>query len=458
MTVGARQLAPAVLVMAVILGGCAARVPSSPPAIVSPKFPELLEPAVPPGLGTPAAIERHEVGWRWLQNGDLRSAERNFAAALKQAAGFYPAQVGLGYVALAGKQFKDALVHFDRAVVANPRYAPALAGRAEALLATGDSAQALQSIEAALQADPSQTAVRSRVEVLKFRSQQQQVTVARKLAESGKLQEARTAYQSAIAASPETPFLHRELADVERLAGHPEPALAHARRAAELDPDDPRTQIVLGQLYEEAGDHARAADAYASAAALQPDEMLSEKIASLRARAAFEAMPAEYREIAEAPAVTRAQLAALLAVRLQELLAQARRVSAVVITDTRGSWATPHILSVTRGGVMEVYPNHTFQPDAAVRRVDLAQAASRVLELIAAGNPKLAAAWRNARTRKFPDVGPRHLNYPAASLAVEAGVLPTAPDGAFQLARPVSGAEAIEAVNRLQELADFPSR
>ena len=53
------------------------------------------------------------------------------------------------------KKHKDALLHFDRAVVVNPRYAPALGGRAEALLALGEETEALQSIEAALQADPS---------------------------------------------------------------------------------------------------------------------------------------------------------------------------------------------------------------------------------------------------------------------------------------------------------------
>ena len=48
---------------------------------------------------------------------------------------------------------------------------------------------------------------------------------------------------------------------------------------------------------------------------------------------------------------------------------------------------------------------------------------------------------------------PGHLNYPAASLAVEAGVMTTAPDGSFQLTRPVTGAEAVAAVDKLAELA-----
>ena len=40
--------------------------------------------------------------------------------------------------------------------------------------------------------------------------------------------------------------------------------------------------------------------------------------------------------------------------------------------------------------------------------------------MVAAENPRLAAAWRNVR-RRFPDLSPGHLSHPAAALAVEAG-------------------------------------
>jgi Tetratricopeptide repeat/S-layer homology domain len=294
--------------------------------------------------------------------------------------------------------------------------------------------------------------------VLRLRTQQQDITTARTLAEAGRLEEARAAYEAAIAASPQSPFLVRELAEVERRAGRIDAALEHATRAAALEPDEPRTQVILGEIYEARGDFGRAAEAYSTAAALQPDAALREKAEAMRARAALESMPPEYREIPTSATVTRGQLAALIAVRLEPQISQARRVNAVVITDTRTHWAAQYILSVARAGVMEVYPNHTFQPETIVRRVDLALATSRVLELLAAQNPDLAASWRNARSRKFPDVGPRHLHYPAASLAVEAGVMSTTEDGSFQLTRAVTGAEAMAAVETLQQLGGRSSR
>jgi len=446
-----------VVCLLAVAAGCAAKLPPSPPAVTAPRYPDYIVPGVPRGVGTPAAVERHMAGWGWLQAGDLRAAERNFAAALKQSASFYPAEVGLGYVALANKKQKEALLHFDRAVVVNPRYAPALSGRAEALLALGEEKEALQSLDAALQADPSLTVLRTRIDVLRFRGQQQEIETARRLAQAGQLDDARGAYIGALETSPDSPFLHRELADVELRAGRLDAALNHASRAAALEPDESRTHVLLGEIYEAQGDVAKAAEEFSAALALQPDEALKSRVEKLRDRAAFAAMPPEYRTIESSPALTRSQLAALFAVQLEPLLSSARNVNAIVITDTRGHWASPYILTAARSGVMEVYPNHTFQPDEVVRRAEMARAVSRVLELVAQRNPQLAAAWR-ASQRKFPDLGPGHPNFPTAALAVDAGVMATEADGSFQLTRPVAGSEAVASITRLAQLAGQPAR
>lgn len=444
-----QALAVAILALAT---ACAPKTVALPPTAGAPKFPDFIFPAAPDGVGTPATLERHDLAWRWLQAGDVRAAERNFASAAKQSPGFYPAEAGLGYAALARKDHKEAAEHFDRAVVANPRYAPALAGRGEALLGLGEREQALKSFEAALGADPRLETLRSRVEVLRFRGLQDDLGEARKLADSGKLREAKSVYEAAIAASPQSPFLYRELATVERREGDFASALTHAQKASELDPNDSRSLALIGEIYETQKDFTKASDAYAASVAVEPNEALSNKIEDLRARAAFEAMPEEYRTIEISPIVTRGQLAALLGVRLDDLLKRTRSKNAVVVTDTRGHWAAAWILPVVRAGLMEAYPNHTFQPQSPVRRADLAQAASRVLTQLAAENPRLAASWRDSK-RQFPDVTPGHLSYPAAALAVEAGVMTTVEDGSFQLARPVTGSEALAAVKALEDLA-----
>ena len=77
--------------------------------------------------------------------------------------------------------------------------------------------------------------------------------------------------------------------------------------------------------------------------------------------------------------------------------------------------------------------------------------------MVRAPSRHLSRAWQSARG-KFSDITQGHLAYPAASVAVAAGVMNPAADGSFQPARIVTGAEAVEAVARLQAMADGPAR
>ena len=83
--------------------------------------------------GQPAAAN-HDLGWRLLQAGDLKNAEREFNTALKTAPAFYPAEAALGWLEIARKDAKAALPHFDRALERQPKDLSSLVGRGQALL------------------------------------------------------------------------------------------------------------------------------------------------------------------------------------------------------------------------------------------------------------------------------------------------------------------------------------
>jgi hypothetical protein len=178
---------------------------------------------------------------------------------------------------------------------------------------------------------------------------------------------------------------------------------------------------------------------------------------ALRARVALAKLPEPYRAIEAAPSVTRGDLAALVAVRLSSLVHATAPTATVVITDVRGHWAESWIMDVARAGVLPPYDNHTFQPRAIVRRVDLAEAVSRLLLRVAMLTPGQSHPWQNSRGR-FMDVSTTHLSYPAVSVAVASGVMPVNADDAFDPSRPVTGAEATDAIARLEAMTRPASR
>lgn len=433
-----------------MLAGCAARL-ALPPTAIPPQFPDLVFPDVPPDLQRSTVAPQHDLAWRWLQAGDTRNAEKGFAAILKISPTFYPSEAALGLVKLATRDYNDALAHFDQTLQRSGVYLPALLGRAETLLALKRDVDALGTFQAALAVDGSLDPAKRWVEVLQFRLLQANLSNAQNAAEAGRNAEAIAAYQQAIAASPQSAFLYRELGAVERKNGNPDAALEHYQKATELEPSDPSAWRGIGEILEARDDYPAAVEAYGQSIALEPSTAIQERITRLRVQLALARMPAEYRQIPASPALTRGELAALVGVRFEKLLEGMGPGAAVVVTDTREHWAAPWIFSVTRAGVIDAYPNHTFQPLSIVRRSDLAQVVSQLLNLIGRRNPAVAASWKKAQPT-IADVGPGNLNYGAVSLAVQSGVMPLLEGGTFQMSRPVSGAEGATTIERLEKL------
>lgn len=436
--------------LAALVTACAPKAPVVAPGAA--RYPDYPFPTVPPGLqAAPSIVEAHEQAWALLQSGDARRAAQRFAAVVKQQPGFFPSRTGEGFTDLARRDYRAAVSAFDAALKGAPQYGPALVGRGEALLGLGRDAEGLASLEAAVAADPGLTDVRRRVEALRFRSVQEAIGAAQAAAQAGRWDEARARYLDAVAASPDSAFLYRELSVVERRAGRVDDALAHARQAVTRDPSDVPAQVLLGELLEEGGQWDDAIKAYEAAQRLDPTPEIAERVDRIRQRLAAAKLPDEYRAIPGASRVTRGDLAALIGVRVDAFTRASGRSAPVLVTDVRGHWAQTWIMAVVRAGFMEVYNNHTFQPRALVRRSDLAQAASRVLATVATRDQGRAAPWRQAKVR-FSDIGPGHLHYQAASTAVAAGVLPLGDGEAFQPSRLVTGAEAVEAVTRLESI------
>jgi tetratricopeptide (TPR) repeat protein len=445
---GALALAALTLVLLAVVAGCARRTP--PPALPTAiKHPDFMFPEIPQALQRAPGVEHIEPGWRYLQNDEFRNASREFAAALKRNPGLYPANAGEGYVALARGEGDSALVAFDAALRGASTYMPALVGRAQTLLAMKRDDDALAAFEAVLKVDPSRADVQRRIDVLRFRNVQQVIEAARQAASAGQLEDARVAYERAVATSPDSAFLHRELGIVQRRAGNVDAALGHFRRAVELDSLDAVSLVEIGDLLAQRGDFAGAEASYRRAAALETSAELTAKIAAAAGNAREARLPAEFKAIAGAAQVTRGDLAALIGVRFERRLASAPQRQ-LVVTDVAGHWAAPWITAVARAGVIEPFENHTFQPRAAVRRGDLAAAVSGLLMIAAADDPALRQ--RLAERPKIADMSAGHLSYAAASAAIVSGVMPLVDGGRFQVNRVVTGAEAVEAIERLRTM------
>ena len=315
----------------------------------------------------------------------------------------------------------------------------------------GAKRDALASFEAALDVDPSLTDVRQRAEVLRFRGVQDVIEAARAAAKSGRVPEARAAYERAIAASPESAFLYRELGVLERRAGNMEQALSRLRRATELDPLDATAFVQLAELLESRQDFAGAEAAYRKAVELDPSPELEARLAAVAKNAREAQLPPEFKAALSAAQITRGDLAALIGVRLEPLVRAAPDPSgrddryarplgrAVDHASGRGGHHARRSRT-TRSSRMRPCAAATWRRRSAVS-----------LTLVASSDPALRA--RLAQRPAIADMNRRHVQYTAAAAAVASGVMPLLDGDRFQVGRPVSGSEAVDAVDRVSALS-----
>ncbi|PYQ55362.1 MAG: hypothetical protein DMF78_02295 [Acidobacteria bacterium] len=269
---------------------------------------------------------------------------------------------------------------------------------------------------------------------------ERRVAAARAALAGGNTGAAIAEYRQALDAAPEVAEVRLALADLLVQDGQP----AEAATILGAHPQEDRQVLLrLGEVLAGLRDYPRALEVYRRMLALDPQD----EDALRRSREAREAlellqMPEEYRRIPSSPTITRADLAALVMGKVP-LLGRLEPGTAKVAIDISGSWARDQIIRALALDILDVYPNHTFQPAAVVRRGDLAAAVSRVLDL-AKSPPATLANPRDMASNSF-------FRYPAARV-VGAGLMDLTEDGNFEAWRPVTGQEAVDVMEGLVRL------
>ncbi len=354
------------------------------------------------------ALGQTYEGFRELRGGSILAAQNAFGAALAASADLATAQYGMGLAA--ALQSRPAL--------------------------------ATEWFEAALRSDAGLTRAAVELNRMALESVSPSLRRAEMAAQGGDVAAAESAYREVIVQAPflAGPYIRiAELYDASGDVTAAIEALGGARRALG---NHPAVLQKLGALLMREGRYAEAADAYQRLSDAVPDD--AEAAANARrARDAYEeaALPSEYRELADKATLTREELAAVLAISLQRLERYTADRPGVIVADAGDRWTTRFILRTVQWGVLDVYQNNEFYPRMEVLRSMLVEAAYRVLELVGAAE--------GAPRPTLSDPPPEHVLYRQVQAIVGLQILETERNGAFDLLEPVSGAEAMRAVERL---------
>jgi thioredoxin-like negative regulator of GroEL len=432
---------PRTLLLLVTLGtlaSCARPVVKAP----QPDVEGLVFPAPLPGEASPAEIRQMEKAWTALMAGNTSGAEKSFRQLLAQHPGFVPAETGLAFTRLRAGRDQEAARAFDRVLEQRPDYVPALLGGAAIAQRLGrpDAALAFyQRIPGGAGGIP-EPQLRRKLAEVRLQATERRMADARAALDEGDGERAVEIYRLALVDAPELSGLRLELSGLLLQAGD----LGEATAVLEQDPSGDRQVLLrLGELLTSSGEHARALDAYRRILARDPnDDEAVRRSQEVRRAIELLRMPEEYRRILDAPTISRADLAALLSVKVTAL-SRLRPEGGALAVDISGSWAREHIIRMLGLGILGVYPNHTFQPAAVVRRGDMARAIKAILD---------GLSYPATPVPTLTDMSTTNVYYAGAARAVSAGLMDLTPDGSFQPWRPVSGPEAVSVLESLIRL------
>jgi thioredoxin-like negative regulator of GroEL len=415
--------------------GCARR-----PVPPLPESEDYVFPAPAAGELAPAEADGLRAAWNDVLVADTASAGRRLAKLRKRAPGRASLDTAAAYSLLRAGRADEAAPAFESVLQREPSYLPALVGAGSTALHRGDADAALDLYRRAQAKAPGDPLVRKRLAAVKLQVTDRHIGRAQAAAEASDLETAAREYRGALAAAPEVAGLRLSLAEVLLQQEDPDGALA----VLAADPTrDRQVRLRLGGVLLQRREYARAEDVYAALLARDPGDAAARAgLAATRDAVEAATMPEEYRRIPGAERVTRADLAALLLVRVKALR-RAPPGEPKVAVDISGSWAREQITSALALDLLELYPNHTFQPGATVRRVDLARAVARVLERV---------GWPLAAAPVPADMTRAHLDFDAVERVLGAGLMALAPSGAFEPWRPVTGREALDVVDSVARL------
>ena len=394
-------------------------------------------PTPQPGELDPGELRRFEEAWSSLENGHWSEASKKLRRLTRTRMPRPAVATASAYCVLRSGRYEEAQRLFDAVLSTHVPSPSALVGAALSATRRGRRDEALDLLRRASVAAPDDAIVRRLYAETRVLLTEAWVSDARTALEQGDIDTAIQAYDRTLAVAPEVAGVRLELAEAFLSRALP----VRAAEVLSADPTSDRALLLrLGQVLQGLQEFDRALAVYQGLLRRFPTDNEARRglAETLRSKELL-SLPEELRRLPSAPRATRADLAALLILRVAPLAGLPPGEPEVAV-DISGSWAREQIVRSLALRILDVFPNHSFQPGGGVRRGELAMAIAHVLDLLGIDSPSRPV---------LPDVPRNSPQYDAASRVVGLGLMETAAQGGFEPWRVVSGREAWDVVEAL---------
>ena len=161
-------------------------------------------------------------------------------------------------------------------------------------------------------------------------------------------------------------------------------------------------------------------------------------------------LPSQYDSIQFSEAVLKEEIAALLSVKFKNIIDETKGKPPIII-DISTSWASQFILHTTSLGILDVYPNHTFQPKKIITRAEMAEVLFRLVEHLKRKKYSFIQQIPPDRIQ-ITDVSPGNYYYRPILLIVSYDIMDLSRNRKFNPDQAVSGQETIRLIELILAL------
>jgi tetratricopeptide (TPR) repeat protein len=431
-----------ILFCALLLYSCAAR----PSQRVPPRS-DLADPLRGTDLTATHDFQKAYISYT---QGDQERARGRYLNITKKTPDYYPAYLGMAYTYLAEDNVEYAEAYIGKALEVNPDYAQAHFVLANILEVQHNYAAALERLKEVERINPQFPDLAQAQNVIKLKVTEQYLERGRQLADTDP-DEALKYLKSAHDMAPEVAQIPADIANILIMQDNCQEAVPYLKIASDKNPEDTAVQLTLATCLFNMHEYQQAKIIYERLAVQLPNNPnIKQSLDEIKKRMFVQNLPMEYQSIPQTTEMTRAQLAAYLVVNLENLQKYTSENQQIVV-DIIQHWAQIYIQKVVSLGIMDVFPNRTFQPNQPVTKLELAKAASRIMEIMEMSGRKRFPVDSQVM---IPDIPPGHMHFAIVAKPVGARVITLDTDGRFHAFRRVTGAEAMSVVNQLKALLE----
>jgi tetratricopeptide (TPR) repeat protein len=318
---------------------------------------------------------------RFLAGKEDTKLVKDLDSLIKKQKDFLPAITIKAYLDLYKRDDASAASKFEQVLSVNPNHTIALYYLAELAFAAQDYAAANDLYFRLLTADRTRTDVEGKWQKSLLLATDKLLRDAAQSEQENRLADAEQEYRRALRMAPGEPSVNKRLADLlgkekkweEALAQY-KTQMAIAGRSSDTERHIAEALMNLGRT-EEAREILERLRNQGSL-----DENLESKVNELEDLGRWGNEIDLFRTMKASDSLTREQLAAIV-VRYFPQVAEFPQTPQI-ITDIQNSWARSEIQVSVGMGLLDSFPNHTFQPSAPITRGLLALSMSRLIRLL----------------------------------------------------------------------------